>query len=70
MLIHTGSWGCFRLTDPPGKQAILSCNKPGIFHPHDVDNIYTEALKPGHVVELQNAPLEIVDMRPKKTFRA
>ncbi|KAF1365091.1 STAM binding protein [Lizonia empirigonia] len=62
------SWGCFRLTDPPGKQAILSCSKPGIFHPHDVDNIYTEALKPGHVVELQNAPLEIVDMRPKKSF--
>ncbi|RMZ70183.1 endosome-associated ubiquitin isopeptidase [Pyrenophora seminiperda CCB06] len=60
------SWGCFRLTDPPGKQAILSCSRPGIFHPHDVDNIYTEALKPGHVVELINAPLEIVDMRPKK----
>ncbi|KAJ4365807.1 hypothetical protein N0V83_008428 [Neocucurbitaria cava] len=62
------SWGCFRLTDPPGKQAILNCTKPGIFHPHDVDNIYTEALKPGHVVELTNAPLEIVDMRPKKKF--
>jgi STAM-binding protein len=63
-----GSWGCFRLTDPPGKQAILNCSRPGIFHPHDVDNIYTEALKPGHVVELTNAPLEIVDMRPKKKF--
>ncbi|CAO2656373.1 Nn.00g051760.m01.CDS01 [Neocucurbitaria sp. VM-36] len=62
------SWGCYRLTDPPGKQAILNCTKPGIFHPHDVDNIYTEALKPGHVVELTNAPLEIVDMRPKKKF--
>ncbi|KAF2033250.1 Pkr1-domain-containing protein [Setomelanomma holmii] len=62
------SWGCFRLTDPPGKQAILNCSKPGIFHPHDVDDIYTEALKPGHVVELANAPLEIVDMRPKKKF--
>ncbi|KAH7085415.1 hypothetical protein BKA63DRAFT_17353 [Paraphoma chrysanthemicola] len=62
------SWGCFRLTDPPGKQAILNCSKPGIFHPHDIDHIYTEALKPGHVVELANAPLEIVDMRPKKKF--
>lgn len=60
------SWGCFRLTDPPGKQAILSCNQPGIFHPHSVENIYTEALKPGHVVELRNAPLEMLDMRPKK----
>ncbi|RAR09508.1 STAM binding protein [Stemphylium lycopersici] len=62
------SWGCFRLTDPPGKQAILNCTRPGIFHPHDVDNVYTEALKPGHVVELTDAPLEIVDMRPKKNF--
>ncbi|KAF2444362.1 hypothetical protein P171DRAFT_432413 [Karstenula rhodostoma CBS 690.94] len=60
------SWGCFRLTDPPGKQAILGCSKPGIFHPHDVDNIYTEALKPGHVVELDNGPLDVVDMRPKR----
>ncbi|KAF2641469.1 hypothetical protein P280DRAFT_549177 [Massarina eburnea CBS 473.64] len=57
------SWGCFRLTDPPGKQAILNCTQPGIFHPHHVDNIYTEALKPGHVVELRNAPLDVVDMR-------
>jgi STAM-binding protein len=31
-----------------------------------VDNIYTEALKPGHVVELRNAPLEVVDMRRRK----
>jgi STAM-binding protein len=60
------SWGCFRLTDPPGKQAILNCTQPGIFHPHSVSNIYTEALKPGHVVELANAPLEVLDMRPKK----
>ncbi|KAF2851109.1 hypothetical protein T440DRAFT_517584 [Plenodomus tracheiphilus IPT5] len=64
----TPSWGCFRLTDPPGKQAILNCSRPGIFHPHDVDDIYTEALKPGHVVELANAPLEVVDIRPKRNF--
>lgn len=62
------SWGIFRLTDPPGKQAILNCTQPGIFHPHHVDNIYTEALRPGHVVELDDSatPLEVVDMRPKK----
>lgn len=64
----TPSWGCFRLTDPPGKQAILNCSRPGIFHPHDVDNIYTEAMKPGHVIELMNAPLEVVDMRSKRNF--
>lgn len=62
------SWGCFRLTDPPGKQAILACSKPGVFHPHEVDNVYTEATKPGHVVELRDAPLEVVDMRPRKQF--
>lgn len=61
----TCSWGIFRLTDPPGKQTILNCRKPGIFHPHAVDDIYTEALSPGHVVELPQAPLEVVDMRPK-----
>lgn len=65
-LLTVCSWGIFRLTDPPGKQTILNCNQPGIFHPHHVDNIYTEALKPGHVVELSQAPLEVVDMRPKK----
>ncbi|KAF2466496.1 STAM binding protein [Lindgomyces ingoldianus] len=59
------SWGTFRLTDPPGKNVILNCNQPGIFHPHSVDNIYTDALNPGHVVELPQAPLEVVDMRPK-----
>ncbi|KAF2177920.1 hypothetical protein K469DRAFT_350877 [Zopfia rhizophila CBS 207.26] len=59
------SWGVFRLTDPPGKTTILQCNQPGIFHPHNVDNIYTDALRPGHVFELPHAPLEVVDMRPK-----
>lgn len=58
-------WGCFRLTDPPGKQEILNCKKPGIFHPHEVENVYTGALKPGHVVELDQGPLEVVDMRGK-----
>ncbi|KAH7138158.1 hypothetical protein B0J11DRAFT_8462 [Dendryphion nanum] len=60
------SWGVFRLTDPPGKQEILNCTRPGIFHPHDIDKIYIDALSPGHVVELPNAPLEVIDMRKKK----
>ncbi|KAF2738267.1 STAM binding protein [Polyplosphaeria fusca] len=60
-------FGIFRLTDPPGKQAILNCNQPGIFHPHAADNIYIDALNPGHVVELPQAPLDVVDMRlPRK----
>lgn len=58
------SWGVFRLTDPPGMKTVLNCTKPGLFHPHDVDNIYTDALKPGHVFELPNMPFDVVDLRP------
>ena len=60
---HGGDWGIYRLTDPPGKKTILGCQKPGIFHPHDVDNIYTDALKPGHVVEAKGLHFEVVDLR-------
>ncbi|KAK5092531.1 hypothetical protein LTR70_001889 [Exophiala xenobiotica] len=58
-----GDWGVYRLTDPPGKMAILQCDKPGIFHPHDVDNIYTDAMRPGHVMEIGQMDFEIVDLR-------
>ena len=50
---HGGEWNIFRLTDPPGKMAILECHKPGVFHPHDVEYLYTDANKAkggGHVV--------------------
>jgi STAM-binding protein len=60
---HGGDWGIYRLTDPPGKKTILGCQKPGIFHPHDVDNIYTDALRPGHVVEAKGLDFEVVDLR-------
>jgi STAM-binding protein len=60
---HGGEYGIFRLTDPPGKKVILACEKPGIFHPHDVDNIYTDALRPGHVVEVQDMPFDVADLR-------
>lgn len=58
-----GDWGVYRLTDPPGKMAILQCNKPGLFHPHDVDNLYTDAMRPGHVMEITGMDFEIVDLR-------
>jgi STAM-binding protein len=61
--MHGGDWGIYRLTDPPGKKTILGCQKPGIFHPHDVDNIYTDALKPGHVVEAKGLEFDVVDLR-------
>jgi STAM-binding protein len=60
---HGGEWGVYRLTDPPGKRTILACEKPGIFHPHDVENIYTDALRPGHVVEGKGLDFELVDLR-------
>ena len=62
---HGGDWGAFRLTDPPGKGVVLACEKPGLFHPHDVDNIYTDALRPGHVVEAAGLDFEVVDLREK-----
>ena len=58
-----GDWGVFRLTDPPGKSAILKCEKPGVFHPHDTANLYTGALRPGHVVEAKGLEFEVVDLR-------
>ncbi|KAK4943788.1 hypothetical protein LTR10_016691 [Elasticomyces elasticus] len=62
---HGGDWGVYRLTDPPGKKTILNCNQPGIFHPHDVENIYTDALRPGHVVEVKGMEFEVVDLRDR-----
>jgi len=62
MLIMS-SWGVFRLTDPPGMSAVSNCRKPGIFHPHDEPNIYTDALRPGHVFEAEGLEFQIVDMR-------
>ncbi|KAF2219913.1 hypothetical protein BDZ85DRAFT_267807 [Elsinoe ampelina] len=56
-------WGIFRLTDPPGKQAILNCTQQGLFHPHAQGNLYTDALSPGHVSELKGLQFQVVDMR-------
>lgn len=57
--------GFFRLTSPPGLQHVLSCTQPGIFHPHSVTNLYTDALRPaGHVYEAMGLDFEVVDLRP------
>ena len=64
--MHGGDWGIYRLTDPPGKKTILACQKPGIFHPHDADNIYTDALRPGHVVEAKGLEFDVVDLRESR----
>lgn len=66
MLITDGSWGVFRLTDPPGMKSVLGCTKTGLFHPHDETNIYTDALRPGHVYEAEGLRFDIVDLRQMK----
>lgn len=71
------SWGCFRLTDPPGMKTILNCKKEGVFHPHDgftgdgingtgEGGLYTDASRPGHVVEARGLEFNVVDLRPGK----
>ncbi|KAL1859354.1 hypothetical protein Plec18167_006691 [Paecilomyces lecythidis] len=59
-------WGVFRLTDPPGLKSVLSCTQTGLFHPHAETNIYTDALRPGHVFEAKGLEFEVVDLRPRK----
>ncbi|KAJ5220321.1 hypothetical protein N7468_009525 [Penicillium chermesinum] len=56
-------WGVFRLTDPPGLKTVLNCTQGGLFHPHAQENIYTGALRPGHVVEVNGLEFETVDLR-------
>ncbi|OJJ48641.1 hypothetical protein ASPZODRAFT_61901 [Penicilliopsis zonata CBS 506.65] len=57
-------WGVFRLTDPPGLKSVLNCTQTGLFHPHTEPNIYTDALRPGHVFEARGLEFETVDLRP------
>ena len=60
-----GEWGVFRLTDPPGMKTVLSCTQTGLFHPHAESNMYTDALRPGHVYEAKGLEFEVVDLRPR-----
>lgn len=57
-------WGVFRLTDPPGLNSVLGCTQTGLFHPHSETNMYTDALRPGHVFEAKGLEFETVDLRP------
>ena len=59
-----GEWGVFRLTDPPGMKTVLNCTQTGLFHPHTESNIYTDALRPGHVYEAKALEFDVVDLRP------
>lgn len=61
------NWGVFRLTDPPGLKSVLGCTQTGLFHPHAETNLYTDALRPGHVFEAQGLDFETVDQRGHKS---
>ncbi|KAI3339476.1 hypothetical protein F4824DRAFT_45550 [Ustulina deusta] len=59
------SYGIFRLTNPPGLSHILGCTQSSTFHPHSIDNLYTEALHPpGHVYEHDSLDFYVQDIRP------
>nr|CAG8534895.1 11430_t:CDS:2 [Entrophospora candida] len=54
--------GIFRLTNPPGLQTVLQCEKRG-FHPHDSsEEIDVEISNCGHVV-MEKFDLTVVDLR-------
>ena len=60
---HNPDWGVFRLTDPPGLKHVLKCERKGLFHPHEERDLYTDAGKPGHVVEGPGLEFQVVDLR-------
>ncbi|KAI5806108.1 hypothetical protein EDC01DRAFT_720349 [Geopyxis carbonaria] len=60
---HEPSWGVFRLTDPPGVRVISECTQRGLFHPHGESNVYTDAMRPGHVSEVPDMGFDCVDLR-------
>lgn len=60
---HNYRWGVFRLTDPPGVKTIMSCRQSGLFHPHGEADVYTDAMRPGHVCEVREMGFDVVDLR-------
>lgn len=47
-------------------KSVLNCTQKGLFHPHAEDNIYTDALRPGHVYEAAGLNYDVVDLRPTR----
>ena len=57
-------WGVFRLTDPPGVKTIMTCTQKALFHQHPgADGLYTDAMRPGHVVVVKEMEFEVIDLR-------
>ncbi|KAK6357173.1 hypothetical protein TWF718_001498 [Orbilia javanica] len=60
---HEPSYGVFRLTDPEGLKTIKNCTNKGLFHPHSSPDVYTDAIRPGHVCEVDKLRFKIHDLR-------
>ncbi|BGP42697.1 hypothetical protein JCM10449v2_006709 [Rhodotorula kratochvilovae] len=57
-------YGVFRMTDPPGVQAVIQCREEGAFHPHPPLPLYTDVDEEGgHCRVEDDAPFECVDLR-------
>lgn len=54
------------MTDPPGMKSVLNCRQTGLFHPHPETDIYTDAMRPGHVFETPGLEFKVVDLRPRQ----
>ena len=47
-------------------QVVVTCTEKGLFHPHNHDDVYTDALRPGHVCEVAEMGFDVVDLRKTK----
>jgi STAM-binding protein len=60
------SYGIFRLTNPPGLDHIINCQRLEPFHPHEISNLDTRADGPGgHVIENDKLEFYVHDLREK-----
>ncbi|RPA98776.1 hypothetical protein L873DRAFT_1686309, partial [Choiromyces venosus 120613-1] len=60
---HQPSWDVFRLTEPTGGKTIMACRQSSLFHLHGELNVYTDAMRPGHVCEVREMGFDVVDLR-------
>ncbi|GAA5988736.1 hypothetical protein JCM10908_006147 [Rhodotorula pacifica] len=59
----TDAYGVFRMTDPPGLEAVLNCHDEGAFHPHPPLPLYTDVDQEGGHCLVRDEPFVCVDLR-------
>lgn len=45
----------------------MNCRNQGLFHLHDQEFIYTDAMRPGHVCEVHEMGFDVVDLRKDRS---